>query len=359
MFIIEQKVFIEKLREVIEMLYSYDYNANYQEMLDNASRNYVEENEIPEQYANLISINIPENIEGKEKVHFSSLEEVLNNIGINDVEKIMDIFDKYIYTNYESYRAYQDGEEVKDFEIFSESRHWKNNYLYTNELRFINWKNFSENVKHKARYFDHKEFSVTKNLNKLNDFFERMKTTDDSIVYRARKIYSDKDKKDIEKNESKELGKAPIHIVKNNRFSPLGISYGYFAFDEITALSEARASNNDEFAIGKFRLTNNLALIDFRKESFSKLVNPFLDTFNINTYYSSLIIKEFIEDISKPIEDEDTLLEYVPTQIMAEYIWSEGYGGFIFDSSQNENGGNIVIFGENPEYESYEIRIIP
>jgi len=35
---------------------------------------------------------------------------------------------------------------------------------------------------------------------------------------------------------------------------------------------------------------------------------------------------------------------------MAEYIWSLGYDGFIFDSSQNNDGENLVLFGDNPKY---------
>jgi hypothetical protein len=35
---------------------------------------------------------------------------------------------------------------------------------------------------------------------------------------------------------------------------------------------------------------------------------------------------------------------------MAEYIWSLGYDGFMFDSSQNKGGENLVLFGDNPKY---------
>jgi hypothetical protein len=65
-------------------------------------------------------------------------------------------------------------------------------------------------------------------------------------------------------------------------------------------------------------------------------------------YCESCLIKEFVKDISKPINDNE--IEYIPTQILSEYIWSLGYDGFIFDSSQSKNGKNIVIFEENPSY---------
>ena len=69
-------------------------------------------------------------------------------------------------------------------------------------------------------------------------------------------------------------------------------------------------------------------------------------------------ILEFLEDISKPIEEKDKLLDYVPTQIMAEYIWHLGYDGFLYDSSQNSNGTNLLIFGNNYKYLNYEIKFM-
>ena len=156
-----------------------------------------------------------------------------------------------------------------------------------------------------------------------------------------------------------ELGKAPKEVVKNNRFSPIGISYGYFSFDEKTSIYEVRAEFNKEVAIGIFELKEELSLVDFRKKySLSselyekKDMNPF-DEQNFNILLTD--IYGFITDISKPINENDTLLEYVPTQIMAEYIWSLGYDGFIFDSSQNKGGENLVLFGDNPSYKSHKV----
>ena len=172
-------------------------------------------------------------------------------------------------------------------------------------------------------------------------------------------INSQKEKKDILKFPEVELGKAPKEVVKNNRFSPIGISYGYFSFDEKTSIYEVRAEFNKEVAIGIFELKEELSLVDFRKKySLSselyekKDMNPF-DEQNFNILLTD--IYGFITDISKPINENDTLLEYVPTQIMAEYIWSLGYDGFIFDSSQNKGGENLVLFGDNPSYKSHKV----
>jgi len=73
-----------------------------------------------------------------------------------------------------------------------------------------------------------------------------------------------------------------------------------------------------------------------------------LSKFNEDIYCGEEFILNFLFDISKPINESDTALEYVPTQILSEYIWSLGYDGFIFDSNQNKGGENLVLFGDNP-----------
>jgi hypothetical protein len=60
-----------------------------------------------------------------------------------------------------------------------------------------------------------------------------------------------------------------------------------------------------------------------------------------------------LTDISIPINEDNQLLDYIPTQIMSEYIWSKGYDGFLFDSSVNINGTNIVLFEEKYQFKEY------
>lgn len=228
---------------------------------------------------------------------------------------------------------------------------------YGIDFNLVNWEDFSEHTKHKARYFEHESynFSVTKALEKFKDFFDDMTINSEAKIYRARRIKSEKEITGKHLNTSDELGKAPTAYVKNNRFSPIGISYGYFAFDKDTALKEIRAQKHEKVAIGKFQLNKSIKLIDLKKTSIEKYLNPFLDTFDFKFYCTLDLIKIFTNNISKPIKEEDSQLEYVPTQIISEYIWSIGYDGFIFDSSQKESGENIVIFGENPSYINHTI----
>lgn len=223
------------------------------------------------------------------------------------------------------------------------------------EFGLSNWEIFCKNVKHKARYFEHEQFSVTKTLENFNEFFEQIIIDDlEKNIFRARKIFSSQDKINIKSNPSKELGKVPVEYAKNNRFSPVGISYGYFSFDNQTVLKETRCNLNDEVAIGKFQLNDGLKIIDFRQDTMTKkFLNYFSGSFNGKFYCINHFIREFLTDISRPIDEDNQLLEYIPTQIMSEYIWSKGYDGFLFDSSVNINGTNIVLFEEKYQYKEY------
>jgi len=357
-YIIEEEKLIQKFREVIFKLYTYDSDNTYEDILRYERDNdYLDNGEPTGTYASKISSNMSEGIEGKEEYPFFTLEDILNNIGIDEVsEDFLEIFTKYIISDAQSYRAEKDGDILEDWSIGQNL--WKYNCLYsTDEYKLQDWEAFREHTKYKARYFEHEdnELSVIKTLNDFEPFFEKMTIKNDKLIYRVRPIYTEKDKEDIRKNPCKELGKAPKHIVKNNRFSPIGISYGYFAFDKETALIESRVKVNNEVGIGKFKLDKSLKLIDFTNDNLSKYLNPFSDNFDINMYCNSFFVNAFIKDIAKPISEDDSLLEYVPTQIMAEYIWSIGYDGFIFDSSQKKGGENVVIFGKNPKYKNYEI----
>lgn len=252
-----------------------------------------------------------------------------------------------------SWRDIADGAE--DYFSDTYSLVWKDRCWWDDErFGLSQWQTFCENVKHKARYFSHPGFNVQEALQNFSQLFKKLKYSESIEIYRARKVSSLQEKITIESNPSCELGKVPIHYAKNNRFSPVGISYGYFALDKITALKETRIATGN-YAIGKFSITSDLNLIDFRQSTMKEKVNIFNDQLDESLYCQQKFILEFLKDVSKPICDDDQLLEYVPTQIMAEYIWHLGYDGFLFDSSQGEHGVNVVIFETSYSFISYEI----
>jgi hypothetical protein len=318
-YIIEKDVLVAKIKEAIEKLYEHDDEHG---LYDSASSKYYTED-----------IDCPCLIAG-----LKSTDEICGDIFGEDGEKITKLLNEY-------YGFHECPWLCKCFDNDEGNR-------------FGKWSGFCENVKHKARYFDHEEFKVKEYLDKFIPFFEIVQTSSYiSRVYRARIIHSETTKQEIIQDCKNKLGKVPEDKLKNtqnNRFSPIGISYGYYSFDEKTILQEVRVNINDEVAIGEFQLDSNLKILDFRNKSLLKYKNPFDDKFSIDVYCGEEFILDFLFDISKSISKSDTALEYVPTQILSEYIWSLEYHGFIFDSSQDKGRENLVLFGENPECINYK-----
>ncbi|QFR49789.1 RES family NAD+ phosphorylase [Sulfurimonas lithotrophica] len=218
----------------------------------------------------------------------------------------------------------------------------------------LEWEKFCENVKHKARFFDHSGYSRISELSKLNKTFETLSIETNKTLYRARKITSEIVLQLIEKNAAKELGKAPFHLAGLNRFSPNGIPYVYLSEEKETAMLEIRLQEGEECAIGEFQ-TSTLNLVDLRNENLEQIrQNPFSEKHTPELICSYNYIQGFVFNISKPIKDSDKHLDYIPTQIVSEYIWSLGYDGFIFDSSLCD-GDNYVLFDEKYTYYDYEV----
>ncbi|RXK12184.1 hypothetical protein CP965_10420 [Halarcobacter mediterraneus] len=280
-----------------------------------------------------------------------SLEEICGELFDEDTNTLLEIIKKSLH-----YSEVANGENEFIFNN-KDTEHWLSN-CYDDNYNFYSlskWEKFCENVKHKARYFDHKDFSVSNTLNEFKEFFQKLKCFKDYDIFRARKIKNLAKKIEIENNPACELGKSPIKFAQNNRFSPIGISYGYFALEKETAIKEIRTNDKNEIAIGKFKIDKNLKLLNLCKSNMGSKINIFHESFDISMHCQKKFVLEFLEDISKPIDKKDKLLDYVPTQIMAEYIWHLGYDGFLYDSSQNSDGTNLLIFENNYKYLDYEI----
>ena len=52
----------------------------------------------------------------------------------------------------------------------------------------------------------------------------------------------------------------------------------------------------------------------------------------------------FLSEISQPPRSREDLLEYVPTQVLAELIRAQGYQGIAYTSAQHPGGVNYTLF---------------
>jgi len=263
----------------------------------------------------------------------STLDDVCFSLFADDSDKLAEFIVKH-----RNWRA-----EAKGGDAFFDSPHdevWKENCWFDDEGNL--WYEFSENIKYTSRFFDHKSFDRTEFLNKLLSTLDKLLIANyPERFYRARLIETTKTKSDILANPTRELDKPPNRISSHNRFSPTGISYIYLADSIETALMEIGSKVGDESAYGEFIIEEGLKIVDLRRKTLLDTLDWFDDEFDSSLF---CFLSHFTGDISKPIAEDDKAIDYIPTQIVSEFIDVQGYGGFLYDSSRSRKGYNLVLF---------------
>src|SRR6185437_12614815 len=132
------------------------------------------------------------------------------------------------------------------------------------------------------------------------------------------------------------------------RMNAAGISVFYGSSDATTCVAELRTPVGGSAVVGKFEVIRPLRLLDLTKiGDGTNLVSKFHPQyFKIASHQN--FIRGFHAEIRKPIIPGKESLDYLPPQIVAEYLWSKAKSpvdGLIFGSSQvSGDRTNIVLF---------------
>jgi len=209
------------------------------------------------------------------------------------------------------------------------------------KLNVNHWEVLKENIKWKRRYII--------NANELSEeyawdtFFERIfELPENSRMYRAR-IHENSSIMSI---SNKEMKSPPRELCSDGRANPRGIPYLYLCKEKETTFYETRALYLDELSVGVFKVVDRetINLVDF-----TETPSLYSGIGNMEEYVKSILLKrEISTDLSKPLRRYDSVLEYIPTQFICEYIRvNNGADGIIFNSSLHLGGKNMVLF--NPD----------
>ncbi len=151
---------------------------------------------------------------------------------------------------------------------------------------------------------------------------------------------------------AKQLGPPPPSMAKfPNRMSAAGISAFYAAFDSETAIAEtvSSAARPTSATLGHFKLLKDLYIVDFTK------LPPVPSIFESNSRsrrHGIRFLRNFLDDFTAPVEkDGREHIDYVPTQIVAEYLRFIHRGeeqrpidGILYKSARNEGSNACVLF---------------
>lgn len=188
----------------------------------------------------------------------------------------------------------------------------------------------------------------------LDDFVYRLNFDDE--LYRAQigcKIsLNDNYKKPFDPDRMYPL----IDKAREGRANPKGIPFLYVATEEETAIGEIRPWIGNFVSVAIMRPEKDLLLVDFtRKKTISELK---IQNNNGNVVTDYIVWGAINNEFAKPVTRSDNVAEYIPTQILAEVVKSEGFDGIKYKSSLGK-GDNIALFSPKSliidDVELYEI----
>ncbi|UUV32356.1 RES domain-containing protein [Amycolatopsis roodepoortensis] len=147
-------------------------------------------------------------------------------------------------------------------------------------------------------------------------------------------------------NSAAHLGPPPRDRAANSRMSPAGITMFYGSNDIETAIAEISAHSKEPYAVvGRFETVRDLTLLDLT--TLPALPSLYTPAGRTRERYDLVFLRRFARDLAKPIAlDGREHIEYVPTQVITEYlryISPLGVNGILFRSAQN-GGVCCVLF---------------
>lgn len=202
-------------------------------------------------------------------------------------------------------------------------------------VKELSWHQFSESIKRENRFHN----------NMFNsDAFASFLSVATKTYPKGTKFFRARIANSKEGFARKEMFAPPADRRRAGRINPEGICVLYLASDHQTALTEARASVYDFVSVGEFRSKKDLRIVDL---SAIPKMSPFLYHGDIEQFFvNRKVFQEMALEIAKPLRRSDSILEYLPTQYISEFVKSQGYDGVAYESTLHNGGYNIAVYDE-------------
>jgi len=137
-----------------------------------------------------------------------------------------------------------------------------------------------------------------------------------------------------------------------NRMSVAGIPIFYGSTDRDTALGEVYDKSkihNSIASIGRFKTIKDLSILDLTD---LPSIPSMFDRDKREFRHAIIFLHRFVREVAKPIKkDKEFHINYVPTQVFAEYIRylfkfkdKLGLDGILYPSSRSDTGYNVALF---------------
>lgn len=240
---------------------------------------------------------------------------------------------------------------------FDEEAHYTAKEIDDVEYR-ENWRYFESNLKTEARFF-----SATAEAT-LDSIFEELADHSDpegnpviveagpetkiTSLYRARVFQSGTELEKALKRPDLHVGPPPAALAKAGRMNAHGISVFYGATDANIAIGEVRPPVGSRVIVGQFMLLRKVRLLDVSALRSVYVEGSIFDPAYVGRLERARFLERLSERITRPVMPDDEPLEYLITQVIADYLASRTdpeLDGILYPSVQEGTGGaNVMLF---------------
>lgn len=225
----------------------------------------------------------------------------------------------------------------------------------------LSWEKFKRHIKHYLRFFDPDTETTRAAL--IGPIFDLLKNVQitlpvNTALWRVREPDDSSPATDDPIQLQNAIGPAPVEKSGHGRMNPAGISYIYLSDSPETCASELNVKHGSTIWAGKFKITKELRLVDLSRIPDIEIGSIFDPNYDHNKYWAKGFFEEFTSEISQPIQRKEFPLEYIPTQLLSEFIRIKGFDGLKYESSQRPGSYNYTFFLGPNEY-GYPYNFLP
>jgi hypothetical protein len=222
------------------------------------------------------------------------------------------------------------------------------------------WNNFVEVVRGQRRFFHDPAVTPLRellgNLDGLRNASQEspilmLNPENGSQIFRARSLRPDHKESAtrILNNPSVELGAPPSNLARGGRMNPPGISVFYGGFSEAVCVAEVRPPVGGALVLGAFDVVKPLRLLDLTFFDTAPNSGSSFDPKHREILERWRFLRHFHFEITQPVLPEQEELDYVSTQVVAEFIRHElQLDGIVYSSAQVSGSGlsakNVALF---------------
>ena len=225
----------------------------------------------------------------------------------------------------------------------------------------LSWEKFKWHIKYNLRFFDPDTETTREAL--IGPIYNLLKDVQITLpinteLWRAREPGETLPVNDDPIQLQNIIGPAPVERSGHGRMNPAGISYMYLSDSPETCAVELNLKRGSDIWLGKFKVTKEITLVDLSRIPKIEILSIFHPDYDHNKYWAKGFFEEFTNEISQPIQQKGFPLDYIPTQLLSEYIRTKEYDGLKYESSQRPGSYNYTLFF-GPDADGYPFKFIP